>query len=400
MSYILSGGEWCVRAGGAERRLSEMTARRSRAFYFYDLDDALLRARAYAMPGARVHYAMKANSNGRLLKTFANEGLGVDVVSLGEMQRALDHGFAPQKVIFSGVGKDREELEFAVRQGILQINVESFEELKQLNAICERTKKSAEVALRLNVHIVAPTHKGIQTATPESKFGLDVRLLPEVLQWLKGHANHMRLSALTVHIGSQILDLDVFARMGQEIGRLYRDVKAQGFALKRLDLGGGLGIDYKDETGEADFERLKNYQARVASAHQTGAELLFEPGRFLVARMGVLLARVIYVKKGVDREFAILNAGMNMLMRPALYQAYHRISPLKPRAETSTYTVVGPICESTDTFADQRQMPRLEADEWVAIFDAGAYGAAMSNTYNEYPLPEQWSMLGGALEIN
>jgi diaminopimelate decarboxylase len=378
--------------------LVQLAENHSRPFYFYDLDAACDRARAFVKHGASVHYAMKANSNERLLRSFAALGLGVDVVSLGEMQKALALGIAPQKIIFSGVGKDREELESALQHRILQINVESFEELQHLEAICQERRADMDVALRLNIHIEAPTHKHIQTATPESKFGLDQRLLPDVLAWLKAAPRRVKLKSLTVHIGSQILDAGVFEKMSAGMGKIFSGVKAQGFALERLDLGGGLGIDYKTK-GEDDFTRLDEYMRALLGAHKTGASVMLEPGRFLVARMGVLLAKVVYVKKSADRQFAILNAGMNHLMRPALYQAYHRIEPLVPRGGEEAYDVVGPICESTDVFAYGRKLPRLERGDWVGLFDAGAYGAVMANTYNESQLPEEWSVLNGALEV-
>lgn len=400
MAYVFDQGEWKLKNGGLEFRLNEICSTRSKPFYLYDLDDAVLRASAFLRSGARVHYAMKANSHPRLLKTFASLGLGADVVSLGEMQLALKSGFSPKKIIFSGVAKDREDLEAALAQNILQINVESFEELKHLESICVSLGRTVDVALRLNILVTAPTHKNIQTSTPDSKFGLDMRQLPEVLEWLRV-GRKVNLKALTVHIGSQIMDVGVFELMAKEIGRLFTEVKASGFPLERLDLGGGMGIDYQT-SGADDLARLDQYLNVVMKNHGTGAEILLEPGRFMVARMGVLLARVVYVKQSPDRKFLILNAGMNSLMRPALYDAFHRIEAVKPKSldAKEKYTVVGPICESTDKFAEHREMARVESGEWVAIFDAGAYGAVMANTYNQSPLPQEWSYLNGQLEIS
>lgn len=398
MAYIFEQGEW--RANNREKTsLIGLTANRARPFYFYNLDDAIERAKVFAKNPVRTHFAMKANSHARLLKGFQTLGLGVDVVSLGEMEKALRLGFDPQKIIFSGVGKDREDLEAAISRRILQVNVESFEELQHLESLCQEKRTEMDIALRLNIHLTAPTHKHIQTSTPESKFGLDLRQLPEVLQWLK-NGRRVKLKSLTVHIGSQIMDLSIFEQMGREMGKIFNEVKAQGFALERLDLGGGLGIDYKT-SGEEDLGRLDQYMKSLLASHGTGAEVILEPGRFLVARMGVLLAKVIYVKKTLDRQFVILNAGMNCLMRPALYQSYHRIEPLVTATGTpkETYTIVGPLCESTDTFADQRTIPQVKSGDWVAIFDAGAYGAVMANTYNESAFPEQWSSFNGAMEV-
>ncbi|NJM10445.1 MAG: diaminopimelate decarboxylase, partial [Bdellovibrionaceae bacterium] len=208
---------------------------------------------------------MKANSHPRLLRAFAKEGLGVDVVSLGEMQKALSLGINPQRIIFSGVGKDREELESAIQARILQINVESFEELQHLEQIAQERRANIDIALRLNIHLEAPTHKHVQTATPESKFGLDQRQLPEVLQWLKSN-RRVQLKALTVHIGSQILDISIFEKMSAEMGNIFSGVRAQGFALERLDLGGGLGIDYKTK-GEEDMGLLESYMTALLKTH-------------------------------------------------------------------------------------------------------------------------------------
>lgn len=398
MAYILENSDWKLKTPAATWRLADLVAQSTLPFYLYDLDDVVARVRRYSQGPGHVHYAMKANAHDRLLRVMCEQGVGVDVVSLGEMQKALRCGFAPKKIIFSGVAKDREELSAALASEILQINCESFEELQALAAVARERGVVAEVAVRLNIHLAAPTHKHIQTATEESKFGLDLRLLPEVLHWLRAHPE-VRLRALAVHIGSQILDVSVFEQMALRMGELFREVSAQGFPLQRLDLGGGLGIDYLEDGGETDFARLESYFRAIAK-HGSSAQLVFEPGRFLVARMGVLLAKVVYVKRGLHRRFAILNAGMNALMRPALYQAFHRIEPVSVRAgEYQTYDVVGPICESTDILAEGRSLPPLNSGDWVAVFDAGAYGAAMANTYNESPLPRQWSVLDGALEV-
>lgn len=397
MSFIFANSEWQLAEGTKSWPFKELIRNQTQPFYLYDLGDARERARAFKKSGARVHFAMKANSHRRLLSLFKSEGLGVDVVSLGEVKKALDCGFTPDQVIFSGVAKGKDELSFALSKNIFQINSESFEELKMLESMAQDAGRVANAAIRINVHVAAPTHKNIQTATEESKFGLDIRQLPEVLQWLKSKKS-INLTGLAVHVGSQIMDTNVFAEVSRKMGEIYREVKAQGFNLKNLDLGGGLGLDYK-VSGEKDLWRLPDYFKATFDHHGTDAQVVLEPGRFLVARMGVLLAQVVHVKQGVNLKFAILNAGMNTLMRPALYQAYHRIEPITARSSKQTYNVVGPICESTDIFGENREMPELKGGDWVAIFDAGAYGAVMANTYNEMPLPAQWSVLDGQLEV-
>lgn len=394
MPFQMKNNRWMM----GDIDLQTLTASHRRAFYVYDLADAMKRAELFLSSGAAaVHFAMKANSCPRLLREFARRGVGADVVSLGELQKALLCGFSPQRVIFSGVAKDREELEFALAQKIYQINVESFEELKLLAQICREKNQTVDVGLRLNILVSAPTHEHVQTANPDSKFGLDMDQLPEVLAWLKGEPL-LRVKGIAAHIGSQILDISVFESMAQKMGSVLRELRTQGLKLDRLDLGGGLGIDYTT-TGEEDLARAEEYLRRVLAAHGTDASVSLEPGRFLVARMGVLLAKVIYVKKTSVQNFAILNAGMNCLMRPALYESFHRIEPLVRREKRERYTVVGPICESTDKFASDREMGHVEREDWVGIFDTGAYGATMANTYNEQPLPEQWSYLDGTWEV-
>ena len=398
MGFLFKNKRWVMSGGTADIDLLALAKPRTRAFYVYDLSEALLRADRFLNSGMSVHYAMKANSCPRVLREFAKRGLGADVVSLGELQKALACGFAPGRVIFSGVAKDHEELEFAVQQKIHQINVESFEELKLLAAICAEKATVAPAGLRLNIRMKAPTHAHVQTANPESKFGIDMDQLPEILLWARANPS-VQIKGIATHIGSQIEDLSVFESMARTMGEIYRDLRGHGLALERLDLGGGLGIDYRS-SGHEDLGRAEEYLRMIKGAHGTDAAVSLEPGRFLVARMGALLAKVIYVKKTSAANFAILNAGMNALMRPALYESFHRIDALLDRGEKDRYTVVGPICESTDKFAQDREMSRLERGDWVAIFDTGAYGATMANTYNEHPLPEQWSYLNGTWEVS
>lgn len=396
MAYILENQKWWLRSAHGATELGKLTEGQDLPFYVYDLEEALERADFLISSGLSIHYAMKANSHPRLLREFARRKMGVDVVSVGEFKKALAHGFDASRVIFSGVAKDKSDFEFALDQGIFQINCESFEELQLLEEVARARGVVAHVALRLNILLSAPTHSHVQTAMPDSKFGLDIEQLVQVLAWLKGRS-HLSLKAIATHIGSQITDLEVFERMAQQMGRLYRELKADGFPLERLDLGGGFGIDYRSG-GETDLAGLQTYASALKRSHGTDARVLIEPGRCVVARMGALLARVVYVKTTTRQKFVILNAGMNCLMRPALYQSYHRIVALRERAERESYTVVGPICESTDKFAVDREMSRVERGDWVAIMDAGAYGAVMANTYNESPLPQEWIWINGQVE--
>lgn len=372
-------------------------------FYYYDLDHAFSRTKWFEdfesirSGKIRTHYAVKANTQRSWLRGLSERGWGADVVSGGELNKALLCGFPADRVIFSGVGKTRSELELAIHSQIYQINIESIEEIRALGAIAKTLSQTVAIAMRLNVLIEAPTHKNIQTATKESKFGIDHRQLAEALVELKKYPR-LRLVGLAAHVGSQIMDMPVFKQTAKTMGQIYRDLQSDGYQLSRLDLGGGLGIDYRSE-GEDDEQRLDAYLSTISKSHGTDATVLLEPGRFLIARSGVLLAQVVYVKQGIERRFLILNAGMNALMRPALYQAYHRIEPMiKSSDSEEEYCVVGPLCESTDVFAESRRIPKLTAGEWVVIRDAGAYGAVLASQYNECPRPKQWSQLAGSLE--
>lgn len=399
MAFEFRNQSWQLTEAGRSWPLNDLIREHNRPIYVYDLGEARSRAKAFLKSGARVHYAMKANSHPRLLKMFADEGLGVDVVSLGEMQKALRHGFLPEKIIFSGVGKGAEELTFAVKEGVSQINVESLEELRLLAEVAGVAGRKPAFALRVNVHIDAPTHKNIKTATEESKFGIDVRQLPEALDFIKNETR-LDFSGLAVHVGSQIGELEIFRQVRRKMLELTELARGKGLKPRTLDLGGGLGLDYQKD-GRDDLKVLPDYFSAVLEPKDQALTTILEPGRFLVARMGVLLLKVVHVKQGINRRFAILNGGMNALMRPALYEAYHRIEPLSQTENhpRDVYTVVGPICESTDVLAEQREMPALHAGDWVGIFEAGAYGAAMANTYNEMPKPEEWSVLDGRWEI-
>lgn len=398
MPFQLKNSQWVLCSKRGEWPLKDLVKDRSHPVYLYDLDDAVTRAEAFLASGHAVHYAMKANSHPRLLREFARLGLGVDIVSLGEMKKALDCGFSASKIIFSGVAKDTEDIEFAIDRKILQINVESFEELHLIGEVARRKQAEVEIGLRLNIHLAAPTHAYVQTANRDSKFGMEVRQLPEALEWLKLNPL-VKLRSLAVHIGSQIQDVSVFAEMGRQMGDLYRGLQARGVRLERLDLGGGLGLDYESD-GSKDFALLDGYLKAIGSSHKTDAKIVLDPGRFLVARMGVLLGKVVFAKKTEDQTFLILNTGMHHLMRPALYDSYHRIEPISPHAGApeEVYTVVGPICESSDKFASGRRMNRAERGDWIAVFDAGAYGAVMASRYNENPWPDEWTILNGKLE--
>jgi diaminopimelate decarboxylase len=342
-------------------------------------------ADAFAGDPVDIAFALKANSNQSVIRLLAREGAGADVVSVGEMRRALAAGVAPERIVFSGVGKTRDELEAALLAGIHQINVESLPELEALSAVAERVGRTAAIALRVNPDVDAGTHAKIATGRKENKFGID---------WDHAREAFARASALpgiapvgvAIHIGSQLTRLDPFRRAYRRVAELVRTLQADGVPLSRIDLGGGLGVVYRDETAP-------DHRAYAAVVRETvgglGCRVTLEPGRSLVADAGVLLSRVVYVKQGLHRRFLVVDAAMNDLIRPALYEAWHDVRPVRQPAAGAALTeidVVGPVCETGDTFALARPLPPLAADDLVAFMTAGAYGAVMSSAYNTRPL--------------
>jgi diaminopimelate decarboxylase len=326
-------------------------------------------------------YSVKANPNLAVIALLGKIGAGADVVSEGEFRRALAAGIPGSKIIFSGVGKTARELEFALAHDVHQINVESLPEMEALSAIAQRMGRDAPIAIRINPDVDARTHAKITTGKKENKFGIDLahaRAAYKRAASLPG----IKPVGIAVHIGSQLTSLKPFEVSFRRIADLYRQLRADGIAVERLDCGGGLGITYAEETPPA----IADYGAMVARiAGNLGAALSFEPGRAIVGNAGVLLSEVIYVKQGVTRRFAIIDAAMNDLVRPAMYDAYHEIVPLKAPASRRGFKdtdVVGPVCETGDTFATKRKLPPLGAGDRVAVLSAGAYGASMSSGYN------------------
>jgi diaminopimelate decarboxylase len=334
---------------------------------------------------ATICYALKANSNQAVIATFAAEGAGADVVSEGELRRALAAGVPAPKIVFAGVGKTPDEMAFALASGILQFNVESLPELEALAAVAQGLGLVAPVALRINPDVDARTHEKISTGKAENKFGIAYDAAPAVAARARALPG-VKLVGLAVHIGSQLTDLAPYRAAFQRLVQLYRALRAAGHPLERLDLGGGLGIAYRDEQPPAP----EDYARVVAEATRgLGARLICEPGRHLVGNAGLLLTRAVYVKRGTNRAFVIVDGAMNDLIRPTLYEAWHDIVPVAEPAEDAPverYDIVGPVCESGDFFARQRPLPPLAAGDLVALCSAGAYGAVMASTYNSRPL--------------
>lgn len=343
---------------------------------------------AFADVDALIAYSVKANSNLSVLRLLAAEGAGADVVSGGELARALEAGVAPQKIVFSGVGKTRDEMAAAIDAGILQFNVESEPELQALDETARAMGAVAPVAFRVNPDVAAGGNEKISTGKAEDKFGVPWRRARDIYARaaaLKG----VRVAGVDVHIGSQITDLEPFERAFSRIADLVKTLRADGHAIERLDLGGGLGVPYGDRTEPpGDPPSPDDYAAMVKRiAAPLGVKLVLEPGRLIAANAGALVARVLYVKEGEGGPFLILDAGMNDLLRPALYGAFHEIIPVSPRpGEARAYDVVGPVCETGDRFAKARTLAPLESGDLVAFMTAGAYGAVLSSQYNSRPL--------------
>jgi diaminopimelate decarboxylase len=338
-------------------------------------------AAAFADQGATIHYAVKANPNLAVIRTLGRLGAGADVVSEGELRRALAAGIPAARIVFSGIGKTRGEMAFALTSGIHQINVESEPELAALSAVASALGITAAIALRVNPDVDARTHAKISTGKKENKFGIELGRVQAVAQRAASLPG-IALRGLAVHIGSQLTDLAPFRVAFGRLAELVDELRGAGLTIDRLDLGGGLGVSYHGETPPA----LAEYAAIVkGTVGNLGVALAFEPGRVLVADCGALVGTTLYVKDGSTRRFLILDAAMNDLIRPALYEAWHDIVPLRqPRigAPTAPVDVVGPVCETGDTFATQRALPPVAEGDLVAILSAGAYGAAMSSTYN------------------
>ncbi len=324
-------------------------------------------------------FSVKTNSNAAVIHTFAACGAGADVVSGGELYRALRAGVPPDRTVFAGVGKTRAEIEYALKTGILFFTVESEPELERIAECAARLKRTARVAVRVNPDVDPRTHRYISTGKRENKFGLDL----ERAEHACVHATRLpgiELVGLHMHIGSQILDGKPFVHALSRVVPLFRALKKRIPSVRYLDIGGGLGIRYR--TDQKPLSAHKFAEAVIPYIKEAGARPVLEPGRFLVGNGGVLLTRVEYVKRGPDRQFVIVDAGMNDLIRPPLYQAHHEVLAVAPGRGGWQADVVGPICESGDYLALDRKMPRVESGDLLAVMSAGAYGFSMASNYN------------------
>jgi len=335
--------------------------------------------------GVSVCYAMKANSNLAVVRLFGDLSAGADIVSVGEMRRALAAGIPAARIIYSGVGKKAGELAAALEAGVGQINVESPAELETLNAVAGQLGVKASITIRVNPDIDAGTHEKITTGRKENKFGVDIDLAREAFA-LAGRLPNLDVVGVAIHIGSQLTELAPYRDAIVRVRGLIGDLRADGHRIDRFDIGGGLGIVYADEKPPSIAEFMHLVGKETAGL---GCELTFEPGRRLVGEAGVLVAEVILVKPGVSRTFVVVDAAMNDLIRPTLYDAWHDILPVREpgqHAATIRCDIVGPICESGDYLAQNRDLPRVSAGDLVMIRSAGAYGAVMASIYNSRPL--------------
>ena len=371
-------------------------------FYFYDLPllrrtlDAV-QAQLERSPDFRVHYAVKANCNPRILAEIAARGFGADCVSGGEVQAALAAGFPPEGIVFAGVGKSDEEIRLALAAGISRFNVESAAELEVIDELAGQMGCVAPVSLRINPDIGAHTHAGITTGLAENKFGINYEQLDEVMD-LALRLPNIRYCGLHFHIGSQILDMMDFSALCNRVNELVVRLQRGGRPVGDINVGGGLGINYQhpNHLPIADFESYFETFRRHLKLPQ-GTIVHFEPGRSIVAPCGSLISRVLYVKQGTHKQFAIIDGSMTELVRPAMYRAYHRVENISSNEPEEIYDVVGPVCESSDVFVKEMSIDKCHRGDFMAIRSAGAYGEAMASRYNCHLLPEAFFFEGDSV---
>ena len=366
-------------------------------FYYYDtallqqtLDTICHEIRQY--PNYRVHYALKANVNPKILSIIQQAGLGADCVSRGEIETAIQAGFPANKILFAGVGKTDKEIILALHQEILCFNVESVEELHIINQLAHQENKIASVCFRINPDVEADTHKYIRTGLAEDKFGIDWNRTIEVIQLAQTMPN-IHFKGLHFHIGSQITNMDDFMQLCFRINALQEQLDDHGLRAEMINVGGGLGVDYHQpkQNPIPDFHAYFQTFATYLQLRE-GQTLHFELGRSIVAQCGTLITRVLYVKQGVNKQFVIVDAGMTELIRPALYDAHHAVENITSTLPTrEIYDVVGPICESSDVFDKDLQLPTTQRGDLLAIRSAGAYGETMASCYNCRPLPNSYT---------
>ena len=355
-------------------------------FYIYSENQIIFNflkfVKTFKKTAPLICFAAKSNSNLNILKVLAKLGAGADVVSGGELLKALKAGIKPSKIVFSGVGKTEEELKMAISKQILLINCESESEAKLVNNLARKLKKKVSIGFRLNPNVDAKTHKNISTGKAENKFGLSIKNFKDFLKIIRSFKN-IKLDALSVHIGSQILNDTPFRKTLNVMSKLIKELKLN---LKYVDLGGGFGINYSDKERPIN---LNKYSKLVHNfSKKLNCKIIFEPGRSIIGNTGLLISKIQFIKKGTNKNFIILDAGMNDFMRPALYEAFHKIIPIYKKSSKMVGKIefVGPICESTCKFGVYKNYPKVNENEFVAITNVGAYGSSLSSNYNTRPL--------------
>lgn len=356
-------------------------------FYYYDL--ALLQKtldvvnKESSKYNYHVHYAFKANANTRIINTIKNSGLGADCVSGNEVKCAIENGFDSSKIVFAGVGKSDDEINYALEKNIFCFNCESMQELEVINELAAKQNKTASIALRINPNVDAHTHKYITTGLEENKFGINPYEFETVIEKLKTLSN-IQLIGLHFHIGSQITDLSPFKKLCTRVNEINTFFLHKGFDLPIINVGGGVGINYHEPDKEAIIDFASYFKVFNDFIElRKNQQLHFELGRAIVAQCGNLISKVLYIKNGINTNFAILDAGMTELIRPALYQAFHKIKNISSNSKTIVkYDVVGPICESSDCFGKAVELPETKRGDMIAIRSAGAYGEVMASRYN------------------
>lgn len=362
-------------------------------FYYYDTELLRKTLRTIQEEAGRnknfvVHYAIKANANPKILNIICQSGLGADCVSGGEIRRCIEAGFAPSKIVYAGVGKSDWEINLGLDRDIFCFNVESIAELEVIDSLAEKKGKVASVCFRINPDVGAHTHAKITTGLAENKFGIAMSEMENAIEKASQMKN-VRFVGLHFHIGSQILNMDDFAALCNRINDLQDKLEKNHIKIENINVGGGLGIDYQhpNRMPIPDFKEFFNTYARHLKLRE-GQKLHFELGRSVVAQMGTLITRTLYIKQGTAKQFLIVDAGMTDLIRPALYQAYHKIENISSEEPAETYDVVGPICESSDVFAKSIDLNKAHRGDLIAMRSAGAYGEIMASQYNCRELPK------------
>jgi diaminopimelate decarboxylase len=342
-----------------------------------------------------VCFAIKSNTNVRLIKEITKLGLGADVVSMGELIMAIKAGVNPKKIVFSGIGKTSAEISYAIDKKILLINAESKSEIIEIERIAKSKKKTINIGIRLNPNTDAKTLKQISTGKKENKFGVDEKLFFELIKYLERSKN-VNLKCLSVHIGSQILDHRPYEKMLSVIDRI---IKKSNYKFDFIDLGGGMGIPYEKDSKKLNYKKYNIAIKKFLKKHKS--KIIFEPGRSIVGNTGFLISKVIYIKKSKKKDFIILDAAMNDLMRPALYGANHKTFPAlkKNKISNKIYEFVGPICESTDKFTTLNKFQKLDEKDLIVMSDVGAYGMSLSSNYNVRPKPAEILVKGSKINI-